>query len=96
MIYNRGQISTKSTIVRDFRLENSKEIEGKRDFIVVTDEISKYRKVMRLNGDLADKAFVIENLNAGKKDCRETNVTDLTIKSCAGNIQLRSLNQEDN
>lgn len=96
MVYNRGQISTKSKGFRHFLVQQYQENEDKRKFIVSTDQISKYRRFMRLNGVLVDKAFVIENLSAGKTNCRETDVTDLKLDACAGDIQLRTLNRDEN
>ena len=102
MVYNRGQISARSAGFRKFRIEQSrvqpsrieqpKNSTGKTNFIVS----SEYGySNMHIVGALADKAFVMENLSAGGMNCRETNVSDVEIRTCTNNIKLRLMNSDD-
>ena len=90
--YNRGQITTRSTGFRDFNVRQFNSSGDQTNFVVDTDPISKYRRKMHLVGTLPDKAFVVEDLSAGETDCRATNVTDVKIRACHGNIKLEPLN----
>lgn len=96
MVYNRGQVRTKSVGLKHFRARNFKGVNGRIRFIVNAYVSSLlHRSYIEVGGSLTERAFVIENLSAGKTNCRQSEVTDLEIPACDGDIQLRPLNDDD-
>ena len=91
VIYNRGQITTRSTGFLDFDVRQ-KDLRDQTYFSVFTDFGKDFQRNMYLAGALADKTFVVKVLSAGETDCRATNVTDVKIRACHGNIKLEPLN----
>lgn len=97
MVYKRGEIFTKVYGYPDFKIHQSERVgsRGMKNFNVLFMNHAPMERYLSVYGRIPKKAFVIENLDSQKSSCFETDLVDMTIDGCKGDIQARMPNANE-
>lgn len=105
VVYNRGHYRIQSLgFKRYFKVYQTKAggtLVRKMQLSVLADNDydvdSANARYLRIAGNMKEKAFVIENLRTdkSKSNCKQTDVVDLMLDICAGDIQVRMPKADD-